>query len=178
MLCLAWSAAILSGMSKITEIPLSPAAVREEERRRRAREIAGAWRYRAAVEGRPQARDADAAIVEGLAFLAVQKPDVYVRVLAEIVEAATLCCQRDGHDRRQAKTVIASRIRPRREHDLAGVIPNFRGVNDLAGVHPPRNGRVWTIKDADRLNALVGHTPYSEEPRTPPLPPHTAYADG
>jgi hypothetical protein len=165
-------------MSKNRDIPAS-AADRKRARRRRAREITEAWREKAAVDGRPQARDADGAIAEAIAFLTVSsgEPVIY---LADIVEAATMCLQREGFDRLLSKRVITSRLKPRPEHDLAGVIPSLGGVDDLARVHPPRNNRSWTAKDVDRLNELVGHTPNTTAPSAPPLPPHTAYgrADG
>lgn len=148
---------MLTGMSKTHDIPASSAA-REKARRRKAREVTEAWREKAATDGRPQARGADGAIAEAIAFLTVNsgEPIIY---LAEIVEAATLCLQRDGFDRVLSKRMIASRLKPRPEHYLAGVIPNLAGVDDLARMHPPRNGRLWTERDADRLNELVKHTP-------------------
>lgn len=149
-------------MTKTGHIPAS-AAARERARRKRSREIAEAWRERAAAVGRPQARDADGAIAEAIAFLTVSNGEPVVH-LASIVEAATLCLQRDGFDRLLSKKVVASRLRPRAEHTQANAIPGLAGVDNLSMVRPPRGDRIWTARDAEKLNELVGRTPNTPSP--------------
>lgn len=116
------------------------------------------WHDQRRAAGRPEPRNADAAIAEAAAFvLSVPRTTVPSIDVLALIDTATLMLQRDGFARVASRNLVIDRLRPRREHRDVFAVPNSTGLVNENLVRQPsgRSGRAWELRDFESLRSVV-----------------------
>lgn len=155
LLCLATSARMLRDMNQDLHIDedLQPRV----KRRRKAVARSRTWHDQRRAEGRPEPRNAHAAIAKAAAFvLAVPTTTVPAIDVLALIETATLVLQNQGYARIPSRNLVISILKPQDEHRDPFVIPNTSGFVDERLVRQPAGRkRQWTRDDFAKLRTLV-----------------------
>lgn len=126
-------------------------------RRREAVARSRTWHDRRRAAGKPEPRDAYAAIAQAASFVlavpVLTRPSIDLRAL---VETATLILQSRGHLRGPSRMLVISILKPQEEHRDPFAVPNTSGVVDERLVRQPAGGKYyWTPDDLRNLRLVV-----------------------
>lgn len=126
-------------------------------RRRQAIARSRTWHDQRRAAGRPEPRNADAAIAEAAAFcLSVPRTTAPSIDVLALIDTATLILQRQGYARAASRNLVIDRLRPRPEHRDMFSVPNSTGfVNEALVLQPAGHKRRWERRDFESLRSVV-----------------------